>query len=133
MLFYDWEKIFNASQGKGSDMFAIVKMMYLKEVPKNKYDKLYKFSTKSFIGTSFLVHPDVLLYNAYKHSFREIAQYLALASLRPYADYAITGDTTLDLELVEIPVELFYDNSLLYIEDDKLHFLYEEVKPENIH
>ena len=133
MLFYDWEKIFNASQGKGSDMFAIVKMMYLKEIPKNKYDKLYKFSTKSFIGTSFLVHPDVLLYNAYKHSFREIAQYLALASLRPYADYAITGETTLDLELVEIPVELFYDNSLLYIEDDKLHFLYEEVKPENIH
>ena len=133
MLFYDWEKIFNASQGKGSDMFAIVKMMYLKEVPKNKYDKLYKFSTKSFIGTSFLVHPDVLLYNAYKHSFREIAQYLALASLRPYADYAITGETTLDLELIEIPVELFYDNSLLYIEDDKLHFLYEEVKPENIH
>jgi len=133
MLFYDWEKIFNASQGKGSDMFAIVKMMYLKEVPKNKYDKLYKFSTKSFIGTSFLVHPDVLLYNAYKHSFREIAQYLALASLRPYADYAITGETTLDLDLVEIPVELFYDNSLLYIEDDRLHFLYEEVKPENIH
>ena len=133
MLFYDWEKIFNASQGKGSDMFAIVKMMYLKEVPKNKYDKLYKFSTKSFIGTSFLVHPDVLLYNAYKHSFREIAQYLALASLRPYADYAITGETTLDLDLVEIPVELFNDNSLLYIEDNRLHFLYEEVKPENIH
>lgn len=133
MLFYDWEKIFNASQGNGRDMFAIVKMMYLKEVPKNKYDKLYKFSTKSFLGTSFLVHPDVLLYNAYKHSFREIAQYLALASLRPYADYAVTGDTTLDLDLVEIPVELFYDNSLLRIEDNKLHFLYEEVKPENIH
>ena len=133
MLFYDWEKIFNASQGKGSDMFAIVKMMYLKEVPKNKYDKLYKFSTKSFIGTSFLVHPDVLLYNAYKHSFREIAQYLALASLRPYGDYAVTGETTLDLDLVEIPVELFNDNSLLRIEDNRLHFLYEEVKPENIH
>jgi len=133
MLFYDWEKIFNASQGKGSDMFAIVKMMYLKEIPKNKYDKLYKFSTKSFIGTSFLVHPDVLLYNSYKHSFREIAQYLALASLRPYADYAITGETTLDLDVVEIPVELFYDNSLLYIEDDKLHFLYEEVNQKDIH
>jgi len=133
MLFYDWEKIFNASQGKGSDMFAIVKMMYLKEVPKNKYDKLYKFSTKSFIGTSFLVHPDVLLYNAYKHSYREIGQYLALASMRPYVDYVTTGETTLDLEVIEIPVELFYDNSLLYIEDGKLHFLYEEVKPENIH
>ena len=133
MLFYDWEKIFNAADGNPKTMYTILKMVYLKEIPKNKHDKLFKYAGKSFIGTSFLVHPDVLLYNAYKHSFREIAQYLALASLRPYADYAVTGDTTLDLDLVEIPVELFYDNSLLYIEDDKLHFLYEEVKPENIH
>ena len=133
MLFYDWEKIFNAADGNPKTMYTILKMVYLKEIPKNKHDKLFKYAGKSFIGTSFLVHPDVLLYNAYKHSYREIAQYLALASLRPYADYAVTGDTTLDLDLVEIPVELFYDNSLLYIEDDKLHFLYEEVKPENIH
>ena len=133
MLFYDWEKIFNASKENGKDMFYIVKKMYLKEVPKNKYDKLYKFSTKSFLGTSFLVHPDVLLYNAYKHSFREIAQYLALASLRSYADYAITGDTTLDLEVVEIPVELFNDNSLLRVHRGKVHFKYEEVNKKDIH
>jgi hypothetical protein len=133
MLFYDWEKIFDTSEGNPKTMYTLLKMVYLKEIPANKYDKLYKYSTKSFIGTSFLVHPDVLLYNAYKYSYREIAQYVALASLRSYADYAITGDTTLDLNLVEIPVELFNENSLLRVKNDKVHFKYEEVKQKDIH
>ena len=133
MLFYDWEKIFNASEGNPKTMFTLFKMVYLKEIPDNRFDKLYKYAHKTFIGESFLVHPDVLLYNAYKHSYREIGQYLALASLRSYADYATTGDTTLDLNVVEIPVELFNENSLLNIKNAKVHFLYEEVKQENIH
>jgi len=133
MLFYNWEKIFETSEGNPQTMYSIVKMMYLNEIPKNKYDKIYKYANKSFIGQSFLLHPDVLLYNSYKHSFREIAQYLALASVRPYVDYVTTGELTLDLDLVEIPLELFTDNSLLHVEDGKLHFLYEEVKQENIH
>ena len=74
MLFYDWEKIFDASEGNPHSMYLIFRMMYLREIPDNRYDKLYKYSTKSFIGTSFLLHPDVLLYNAYKHSYREISQ-----------------------------------------------------------
>jgi hypothetical protein len=133
MLFYDWEKIFETSEGNPKDMYSILKMLYLKEIPKNKYDKIYKYATKNFIGKSFLIHPDVLLYNAYKHSYREIGQYLALASMRPYVDYVTTGETTLNLDIIEIPEELFNDNSLLRIEDNKLHFLYEEVNKKDIH
>jgi hypothetical protein len=133
MLFYDWEKIFEASEGNPHTMYMIFRMMYLKEIPDNRYDKLYKYSTKNYSGSSFLLHPDVLLYNAYKHSYREIGQYLALASLRPYVDYLTTGELTLDLAICEIPVELFNDNSLLCVENSKVHFLYEEVKQENIH
>ena len=133
MLFYDWEKMFDTAEGNPKIMYTLLKMVYLKEIPKNRHDKLYKYAGKSFIGTSFLVHPDVLLYNAYKYSYREIAQYLALASLRPYADYAITGDTTLDLNIVEIPVNLFNDNSLLRVRAGKVHFKYEEVNKKDIH
>jgi len=114
-------------------MYSIVKMMYLNEIPENKYDKLYKYAQKSYVGGSFLLHPDVLLYNAYKHSYREIGQYLALASLRPFADYITTGETTLDLTVCEVPVELFTENSLLRIEDNKVYFLYEEVNKKDIH
>ena len=133
MLFYDWEKIFTASEGNPTAMYVIFKMLCLKEIPKNRYDKIYKYSTTNFIGSSFLLHPDVLLHNAYKYSYYEISQYLALASLRPYVDYVTTGELTLDLALCEIPVELFNDNSLLRIKDGKIHFKYEEVNKKDIH
>ena len=133
MLFYDWKKMFEASEGSPLAIFVILKMLVTNAVPINKYDNIYKYAMKSFVGESFLLHPDVLMHNAYKHDYREIAQYIALASMRPYADYLATGTITLDLLQCEVDRELFNDNSLLRIEDNKVHFLYEEVKQENIH
>ena len=54
MLFYDWEKIFRTSEGNPQTMYSIVKMMYLNEVPENKYDKIYKYAQKSYIGSSII-------------------------------------------------------------------------------
>ena len=133
MLFYDWRKIFEASDGSPLAIFIIFKMLVTRAIPKNKYDDIYKYANMHFTGESFLVHGDVLLHNAYKYEYREIAQYLALASMRPYADYLATGELTLDLIKCEIDLELFENNRLLHIEDGIVHFLYEEVKPENIH
>ena len=82
-------------------------MMVNNEVPRNKYDKTYKFANMRFIGESFLVHPDVLLYNSYKYSHVEVAQYLALASLRPLSDYLTSGKTTLDRNLLELDISFF--------------------------
>jgi hypothetical protein len=82
------------------------------------------------MGSSYLAHPDVLLFNAYKHSRVEIAQYLALASLRPVSDYLATGKTTLDINLIEMDPTFFNDNSLLDIDEDEVSFLYEEVPQE---
>ena len=133
MLFYDWKKMFDAADGNPLAIFIIFKMLVTRAIPKNKYDDIYKYASKHFNGESFIVHADVLLHNSYKHDYREIAQYLALASLRPYADYLVTGDTTLDLLQCEVDQELFKDNSLLHINNGRVHFLYEEVKQENIH
>lgn len=133
MLFYDWKKIYDAADGNPLAVFVIFRMLVKKSIPKNKYDDIYKYAGKHFTGQSYIVHPDVLLYYAYKHSHREIAQYIALASMRPYADYLVTGDTTLDLLQCEVELEYFEDNSLLRIENGKIHFIYEEVKQENIH
>ena len=55
MLFYDWEKIFEASEGNPHTMYIIFRMMYLKEIPDNRYDKLYKYSTKNFTVVDFSV------------------------------------------------------------------------------
>jgi hypothetical protein len=110
----------------------IFEMLVKQSIPRNKYDPIYKFYETNFAGDSFLVHPDVLLYNAFRHSRRDIAIYLAFASMRSLGEYFASGDITLDL--LEMPLDPFQhlenDDRLLYMEDDKLHFLYEEVPQE---
>jgi|TARA_B100000073_G_scaffold57011_1_gene42242 hypothetical protein len=133
MLFYDWHKIYEASEGNPFTIMLIVRMMVGNVIPENKYDRLYKFSNKNFTGESFMVHPDILLFNSYKYEYGDIAQYIALCSFRPYVDYQTTGNIHLDLLTVDIDQELFKDNSLLRIEGDDVHFIYEEVPKEKLH
>lgn len=130
LLLYDWKKIYEVGGGDAANIFRIFKMIATDEVPKNKYDKIYKYSHISFIGEGFLVHPDVLLYNAFKYSHIEVAQYLAVASLRPLSDYLTTGKISLDINLLEIDFSLFEDNSLLRNDGESIHFKYEEVPQE---
>ena len=133
MLLYDWRKIYKKSGGNVLEIFYILEMLVNKSIPIHRGDKLYKYSKVDFNGLSFIVHPDVLLYNSYKHSYKDIAAYLATASFRSLAEYAATQTTT--LELLHIPfadflVENIKTNSLLRVEDDLVHFLYEEVPKE---
>ena len=131
MLLYDWKKIFTIANGQPSGIFTIFEMLVKNTIPKNKYDPTYKFYEVNFSGESFLVHPDVLLYNSFRHSRRDIAIYLAFASMRSLGEYFASGDITLDL--LELPLDPFQhleSDRLLYMEDDKLHFLYEEVPQE---
>ena len=88
MLLYDWNKIFEVADGNTFTIFMIFKMITANIVPESKYDPIFEFSKKSFTGESFMVHPDILLFNAYKYEYREIAQYIALCSLRPILDYS---------------------------------------------
>lgn len=131
MLLYDWKKIFTVANGEPSSIFTIFEMLVKQSIPKNKYDPTYKFYEMNFTGECFLVHPDVLLYNSFRHSRRDVAIYLAFASMRSLGEYFASGDITLDL--LEMPIDPFQhldDDRLLYMEDDKLHFLYEEVPQE---
>ena len=135
MFLYDWNKIFEASNGNPLLIYLIFKMMAQRTIPKNRRDRLYRFAGLNFRGESFLVHPDLLIYHSYKYEHREIAQYLALAAHRPYADYLATGKTTLDYRTVEYIDKDYIDNNrLLHMGDDQqIHFLYEEAKMETIH
>jgi len=100
-------------------------------IPRNRYDPVYKYYDRDLKGSSFLAHDDVLMFNRYKHTNTDIAQYAALASLRSLADYYAFGTTTLDLFHVPIDKSLFIDNSLLHIDENNvLHFLYEEAPTE---
>ena len=64
MFFYDWAKIYDASKGNVVEIVRIFRMIVEKQVPKNKYDPIYRYSQKDFSGISFMLHPDVLLHHS---------------------------------------------------------------------
>lgn len=132
MILFNWSKIFSEAQGNPKEVFNIIKYLSEGTIPRNKYDKVYRYYTKNFAGESFLINPDVLIYNAYKHSYRDIGIYIAFASLRSIGDYFATQTTTLDVRLVDLQLLQHLDNnSLLYMDEDtKIHFLYEEAPKE---
>lgn len=127
MFLYDWKKIVEIGDSSPIVIYTILKMLVMKEIPNNKFDKIYKYVDISFAGKSFLVNPEQLVFESYKYSYREISQYLALASIRPISEYYATGKTSLDQRLVEVEEELYEENSLLRIQDGHIHFKYEEV------
>ena len=138
MFLFDWQKICIHAEGKVVNTVRIFRMLVEKQVPKNKWDKIYKYSQKDFSGESFMLHPDILLHHSYKYTYREIAQYIALCSLRSHAEYEATKQVTLDALLAPgvgaDPFLILETNRLLSLDEDaQIHFLYEEVSPEEIH
>jgi hypothetical protein len=108
-------------------------MMVEGAIPKNYYDELYLYSTINFAGDSFLLHPDVLLFNAFRYSTRDISIYLSIASLRPLAEYLATGTVTLPQILCPVdPLEHLDDKTsgLISIDGEDIHFLYESTPDE---
>ena len=133
MLLFDWKKVFDTAEGSIYNCNLIMEMLIKNSVPKNKYDRIYKFSHKNFRGRSFLIHPEFLLYNSYKYEQKEICMYYALASLRSLAEYHATKKTTLDALHCPVPLDDIKDNRLLIVLEDEITFIYEEVTLETIH
>lgn len=133
ILFYNWQKIFFVAEGNPLECFRIFKMMVNREIPKNKFDPIYQYAGLDFTGESFLLNPDALLYNAYKHSIHDISVYLALASLRSDAEFINDGKVTLELSKAPIdPRDHVADEDLIYVKDDIIHFVYEEVQDKDV-
>lgn len=135
MFLFDWPKIYDASEGNVVEIVRIFRMIVEKQIPKNKYDPIYRYSQKDFSGISFMLHPDVLLYHSFKYKYREVAQYISLCALRSSADFISTQDPSLDVVLMPglSPEKIIENNRLLEIDEDRVYFRYEEVNPKEIH
>ena len=133
MLLFDWKKVYDTAEGNISSCILIMEMLVKKQLPKNKYDRIYKYSDKNFTGSSFLLHGDLLLYHSYKYTHRELAIYYALASLRNYAEYITSHKTTLDPLHCPVDLDQIKANRLLIVLPDEITFIYEEVTLETIH
>jgi hypothetical protein len=64
------------------------------------------------------------------HKSLEWLHYIHLASFRNLSNYLETKDATLDLLHSPVKEEIIKNNSLLNIEDGKIHFLFEKPQGE---
>lgn len=127
-ILYSWRKILNASKGKVRHIITIFDMIVFNRSPRSKNDARMLFINKEFSGNSFMLNPEDLLEYKNFYTLKEIAQYIALASYRNYAEYQITGNLRLKLIRSPVGINLIKKNRLLSIEGDEIVFLYEEVK-----
>ena len=127
MLLFDWKKVYDTAEGNIATCNLIMEMLINQQIPKNKYDRIYKYSNKKFTGSSFLLHGDLLLYHSYKYTSKELCIYYALASLRNYADYIASYKTTLDSLHCPVPLEQLNDNRLLIVDEQEITFIYAEI------
>ena len=128
MIYFDWKKILEATNGNVGDIITIMRIITFRITPKNYYDKTFKFYEKNFHGNSFLVNPKDLLEKGRAFSDKEVAEYVGVASFRNSYEYAKTKDTTLDLIFCQVSEDTINQNRLLEIRDGKVHFKYEETQ-----
>jgi len=126
MIYFDWKKILETTHGNVGDIIQVLRIITLKKIPKNYYDKTFRFYEKSFHGSSFLVNPVALLEKGRAFSDKEVAEYVGVASFRNYYEYAKTKDTTLDLLYCKVNEDIINQNRLLELRDGIIHFKYEE-------
>lgn len=129
MIFYSWNKIYREGKGSTRQILDIIYYLTYKPIPYDKLDKMFYIALKEYKGDSFLLNPEALFQNRHKHLDRDIVHYIGFASLRNYADYVVTGNTSLDLLAVLGKEKIINNNSLLHIDGQRVRFLYEEVTP----
>ena len=135
MLLFSWRKLYKETGGLPTEILRVIRMLTYNQIPNNRKDPIYKYSDIDFSGHCFLAHPELLCYNAYKYSSRDIAIYISLAALRSLPDYI--ANEKLVLEGVHSPVdprEWLENPSLLPIDEyGNIHFKYEEVQNQTKH
>lgn len=122
-LFYNWPKIKKHSNGNVQTIRTIYESMMETDRPalgRRKYDSM------DFSGDSFFLKPDWLLWAFQNANQVHAANCLFLASRRNYAEYLLTGDATLPIKYVNIPIEQLKLNSLIEIRDNNIHFILEK-------
>jgi len=132
MILFNWDKILRESKGSVNDILTILNILTYKLPPVNRYDRKFKFWTKSFHGDSFLINPKPIFIQRRRYSDSELVQYAGIASLRNYHEYQKNKDTTLDFFHYTGKEEIIEKNRLLWIEDDRIHFKFEEITLEEM-
>ena len=72
VLLFDWKKVYDAADGNIPTCNTIMEMLINQQIPRNKFDRIYKYSNKKFTGSCFLLHGELLLYHSYKYTQKAV-------------------------------------------------------------
>ncbi len=131
MIFFDWKKVLQISEGNIKD---IIRIMYANtyQITAIKYTRnkmKYKLLTHDIKGDSYLLNPKDIFRNEKHATLKQMAEYISLASLRNYLDYKWYKHTTLPLNYTDINRQTIENNPLLEIDEyDNIHFTLEEIR-----
>jgi len=131
MIRYSWRKIQSICGRSSLRIIVAIQSMICSGLPKNRHSLLYKYMQKDFSGDSYLLNPYPLVFFNKEASYKEIADYIGLASFRKYSEYLTTNDAGLDILHSPLSEEQIKQNRLLSIENGRIRFKYEEVTKEN--
>lgn len=123
MIKFNWQVLNKACRG---DCRLIVEF-FRKIAKKEPIVKLqHQTALRAKNKFSYLRDPLSLVNNEANATNSEICMYIYLASLRNFGDYYVSNTTALHVDYCDIKVELLGSNRLLTIEDNYIHFKYEE-------
>jgi hypothetical protein len=127
VIFYNWAKMYRKLEGSSSDIVSLIAYLTFPHLPRNRWDIINRWTHVDWAGDSFLLHPEKIITNRSNFGDTELAQYVALASFRSYAEYEATRKTSLNLALSPVGLELIDNHRLLSRVDDEIFFCWEEV------
>lgn len=131
LIFFNWRKIYLLCDKSSIEILKVIRYLTLKPKILTKKHRYYRISKVDWRGHSFLLNPKPLFENRHKYDDLEIVHYIGLASLRNYGEYKISGKKTLDLLACLGKEDIINNNRLLYVENNQVHFIYEEAHKEN--
>lgn len=126
IITYDWKKILRRAGHSSTEIVKAFAAHASTRLPKNKLDPIYPYYYMDFEGESFMLNPHQLLRNPLRYPNKMLAQYIALASYRNFANYLVTNDASLDLLHSPVSQDIINKNRLLRIHNDRIYFYYEE-------
>jgi len=132
MVLFNWKKIYSETKGSSSKILLIFEYITYRPLPLNKQDPFYSLAQVDWGGSSFLLNPEDLLKD-HRHTKRERAQYIGLASFRNMGEFLAYGNVKLDLSKCPIGKDTLNRNRLLTVEKDKVLFYWEEVARRKTH
>jgi hypothetical protein len=120
MILFSWDKVRKYAKGSNNNILKIMfSITWPYILPTKAQRKINRYYDIDFYGHSFLINPEDLLVRRDLPQ-KVLVEYIMLAARRNYADFMITGNSTLDSRLAEPTT-----NKLITTIDGKLHFAYE--------